>query len=132
MQLDEKKQVLAKNFLFRQLKAKDLGRVAKLALERHYDHGQVIFQKGQPEREKDIGMMAVIAGRVKISTYSPDDKEIILTGSSRAVSSARSPSSMARGTPPMPRPLVNAGCSLSLAVISSPCSDEILSLRCNC
>jgi hypothetical protein len=55
MQLDEKKQVLAKNFLFRQLKAKDLGRVAKLALERHYDHGQIIFQKGQPEREKDIG-----------------------------------------------------------------------------
>ncbi len=78
MQLDEKKQVLAKNFLFRQLKAKDLGRVAKLALERHYDHGQIIFQKGQPEREKDIGMMAVIAGRVKISTCSPDDKEIIL------------------------------------------------------
>jgi CRP-like cAMP-binding protein len=78
MQLDEKKQVLAKNFLFRQLKAKDLGRVAKLALERHYDHGQVIFQKGQPERKKDIGMMAVITGRVKISICSPDDKEIIL------------------------------------------------------
>lgn len=78
MQLDEKKQVLAKNFLFRQLKAKDLGRVAKLALERHYDHGQIIFQKGQPARKKDIGMMAVITGRVKISTYSPDDKEIIL------------------------------------------------------
>jgi CRP/FNR family transcriptional regulator, cyclic AMP receptor protein len=78
MQLDEKKQVLAKNFLFRQLKAKDLGRVAKLALERHYDHGQIIFQKGQPERKKDIGMMAVIAGRIKISTCSPDDKEIIL------------------------------------------------------
>lgn len=78
MQLGEKKQVLAKNFLFRQLKAKDLERVARLALERHYDHGQIIFQRGQPKREKDIGMMAVIAGRVKISTCSPDDKEIIL------------------------------------------------------
>jgi CRP/FNR family cyclic AMP-dependent transcriptional regulator len=133
MQLGEKKQVLAKNFLFRQLKAKDLERVAKLALEHHYDHGQIIFQKGQPEREKDIGMMAVIAGRVKISTCSPDDKEIILNRiepggffSEIALIDGKGHSADA------PRPLVNAGCSLSLAVISFPCSDEILSLRCNC
>jgi CRP/FNR family cyclic AMP-dependent transcriptional regulator len=49
-------------------------RILDLASERSAQRGQIIFQKG----DTDSSMMAVLRGSVRISSGSPDGKEVIL------------------------------------------------------
>lgn len=70
----DRKAMLARHFLLAQLTPDELERVVQMAGERRLANGQVIFQKG----DEGTSMMAVLDGRVKISAYSEDGKEIIL------------------------------------------------------
>jgi len=66
--------ILAGHFLLRHLAPDELSRLAaSAALVRHRSHA-TIFQKG----DRGDSMMAVVTGRVKICTYSPDGKELVL------------------------------------------------------
>ncbi|MGI9417260.1 MAG: Crp/Fnr family transcriptional regulator [Geminicoccaceae bacterium] len=66
--------LLAQHFLLAQLDDSALDRLLAVASERRFTNGQVIFQKGEP----GTSMMAVLGGRVRISAYSEDGREIIL------------------------------------------------------
>jgi CRP/FNR family transcriptional regulator, cyclic AMP receptor protein len=70
----DRKAMLARSFLLAQLSSDELDRLLAMAGERDFAGGQVIFQKGDP----GTSMMAVLEGRVRISAYSEDGKEIIL------------------------------------------------------
>jgi CRP-like cAMP-binding protein len=70
----DKRALLAQHFLLAQLPADDLDRLLESAAERSFGANQTIFQKGDP----GTSLMAVIAGRVRISVFSEDGKEIIL------------------------------------------------------
>jgi CRP/FNR family transcriptional regulator, cyclic AMP receptor protein len=70
----DRKTMLARHFLLAQLSADELDRLLAMAGEREFKPGQVIFQKGDP----GTSLMAVLDGRVRISAYSEDGKEIIL------------------------------------------------------
>jgi cAMP-binding proteins - catabolite gene activator and regulatory subunit of cAMP-dependent protein kinases len=70
----DKRALLARHFLFSQLKPAELDRILALAVERRFSNGQIIFQKGQ----EGSSLMMVLRGRVKISICSEDGKEIIL------------------------------------------------------
>ena len=66
--------LLAQHFLLAQLDEAALDTLLAVASERRFTNGQVIFQKGDP----GTSMMAVLSGRVRISAYSEDGREIIL------------------------------------------------------
>jgi len=66
--------MLAQHFLLAQLDESALDTLLAVASERRFTNGQVIFQKGDP----GTSMMAVLGGRVRISAYSEDGREIIL------------------------------------------------------
>ena len=66
--------LLAQHFVLAQLAPEELDRVVAMASERQLTNGKVIFQKGDP----GTSLMAVLSGRVRISAYSEDGKEIIL------------------------------------------------------
>jgi len=66
--------LLAQHFVLAQLTPEELDRVVAMASERQLTNGKVIFQKGDP----GTSLMAVLSGRVRISAYSEDGKEIIL------------------------------------------------------
>ena len=66
--------LLAQHFLLAQLDEAALDTLLAVASERSFTNGQVIFQKGDP----GTSMMAVLGGRVRISAYSEDGREIIL------------------------------------------------------
>ncbi len=69
-----REEILAGHFLLRHLRPEELARLAaSAALIRHRPQA-TIFQKGDPGGS----MMAVVRGRVKICTYSPDGKELVL------------------------------------------------------
>lgn len=70
----DRRDMLARHFLFSQLQPAELDRVLALAVEHRYANGQVIFQKG----EEGASLMAVLQSQVKISACSPEGKEIIL------------------------------------------------------
>jgi len=70
----DKRRAIAEHFLFRQLVSSDIDRILALSVERHYDDGQVIFQKG----EEGSSMMIVLEGRVLISVIAEDGKELTL------------------------------------------------------
>jgi CRP/FNR family transcriptional regulator, cyclic AMP receptor protein len=67
-------EILAGHFLLRHLSSEELSRLAASATLVHHRPNATIFQKGDP----GAGMMAVVSGRVKICTYSPDGKELML------------------------------------------------------
>jgi CRP/FNR family transcriptional regulator, cyclic AMP receptor protein len=69
-----RRDLLARHFLLAQLAPQELDRLVAMASERQFKSGQTIFQKGDPGNS----MSAVLQGRVKISAYSEDGKEIIL------------------------------------------------------
>jgi CRP/FNR family transcriptional regulator, cyclic AMP receptor protein len=69
-----REEILAGHFLLRHLSPEELGRLAASATLVHHRPNATIFQKGDP----GAGMMAVVSGRVKICTYSPDGKELML------------------------------------------------------
>lgn len=66
--------ILAEHFLLRHLPADDLARLETFAKTRTYGVNEPVFLKGDPAR----GMMAVTRGRVRISSYSADGREVVL------------------------------------------------------
>jgi CRP/FNR family transcriptional regulator, cyclic AMP receptor protein len=66
--------ILAGHPILRHLQRDDLRRLAASAHLARHRRGAVIFQKGDP----GTSMMAVIRGRVKICTISPDGRELLL------------------------------------------------------
>ena len=70
----DRRAMLAQHFLLAQLDNDALDSLIAVASERQFPNGQVIFQKGDP----GTSMMAVLSGRVRISAYSEDGREIIL------------------------------------------------------
>jgi CRP/FNR family transcriptional regulator, cyclic AMP receptor protein len=66
--------ILAGHFVLRHLRPEELSRVAANAAFVHHKAQATIFQKG----DTGASLMAVVNGRVKICTYAPDGKEIIL------------------------------------------------------
>lgn len=72
--LANREAILAGHFLLRHLRPEELSRVAATAVSTRHAPGSTIFQKGDPGGS----MMAVVRGRVKICTYSPDGRELVL------------------------------------------------------
>lgn len=68
------KAILSQHFLLKHLSDADLGRLAQLATTRSYKTNEVVFLKGDP----GTSMMAVLSGRIRICSYSPDGREIVL------------------------------------------------------
>jgi CRP-like cAMP-binding protein len=66
--------LLSRHFLFTRLPEAALADIAALATTRRLADGETIFEKGEP----GSSMMAVVDGRVRISLFSEDGKEIIL------------------------------------------------------
>jgi CRP-like cAMP-binding protein len=66
--------ILAGHFLLRHLRPEEITRLAASATLVHHSAHETIFQKGDP----GDSMMAVVRGRVKICTYSPDGRELVL------------------------------------------------------
>jgi CRP/FNR family cyclic AMP-dependent transcriptional regulator len=70
----DKRQALAGHFLFRHLSKAELdGLLARARVQRHKS-GVVIFRQGDPGQ----GLLAVLSGRVKITSPSTAGKEIVL------------------------------------------------------
>lgn len=70
----DKRELLARHVLFRTLTPVEIDRILALSAERHFDDGQIIFQKG----EEGASMMIVLGGRVLISVLSEEGKELTL------------------------------------------------------
>jgi CRP/FNR family transcriptional regulator, cyclic AMP receptor protein len=68
------RQALLNSTLFTAMRPEELDRMLAMASERAVRRGQTIFLKGDP----GSSMMAVLKGSVRISTGSPDGKEITL------------------------------------------------------
>lgn len=69
-----KRQLLARHFLFGAMSPKEIDAILAFSRERRLADGTVIFQKGEP----GTSLMAVLRGRVRISAYSEDGKEVVL------------------------------------------------------
>jgi CRP-like cAMP-binding protein len=69
-----REEILAGHFLLKHLRPEELSRLAATAALVRHRAQATIFQKGDP----GASMMAVVSGRVKICTYSPDGKELVL------------------------------------------------------
>jgi CRP-like cAMP-binding protein len=66
--------ILSQHFLLKHLSGADLQRLAQLATTRSYKANEVVFMKGDP----GTAMMAVLSGRVRICSYSPEGREVVL------------------------------------------------------
>ncbi|MBC8157879.1 MAG: Crp/Fnr family transcriptional regulator [Alphaproteobacteria bacterium] len=66
--------ILAEHFLLKHLPETDLARLEKFAQTRRFGAKDPVFMKGDPAS----GMMAVISGRVRISSYSSEGREVVL------------------------------------------------------
>src|SRR5919199_2220640 len=73
-ELSYKRDLLSRHFLFGELPVKDLDSILAFSKERRFSDGQVVFQKGDP----GSSLMAVLRGRIRISSNSEDGKEMIL------------------------------------------------------
>jgi CRP-like cAMP-binding protein len=71
---DARRAALLSSPLFQAMRPEELDEIAKLATERRYGKGATIFQKG----DEGSSMMAVLAGRVRVSSVSADGREITL------------------------------------------------------
>ena len=71
---DVKRTILAGHSLFAGLPAAALEGLAGYARLEHAARGAIIFSKGDP----GTGLMAVVAGAVKISVHSPEGGELVL------------------------------------------------------
>jgi CRP-like cAMP-binding protein len=70
----DKRAILERHFLLHHLPVEVLDNLSRFARVQKFAKGDVIVRKGAAGN----GMMAVVEGRVKISTVSPDGKEVIL------------------------------------------------------
>lgn len=71
---EETRAVLARHFLLKHLDDEELDQLLKFAKIRRARPGEVLFQKGDP----GDGLLAILKGRVKISTISAEGKEVVL------------------------------------------------------
>lgn len=71
---DARRDALLKSSLFRAMTPQELDATLKFAVERRCPRGTVIFQKG----DDGSSLMAVLSGRVKISSVSAEGKEVTL------------------------------------------------------
>ncbi|MCG8358936.1 MAG: Crp/Fnr family transcriptional regulator [Kiloniellales bacterium] len=70
----EEARLLAASYLFRDVDAVTVDRIATLAVTRRFDTGDSIFYKGDPGE----ALYGVMSGRVRISTSAPDGRDMIL------------------------------------------------------
>jgi CRP/FNR family cyclic AMP-dependent transcriptional regulator len=70
----DRRTILRNHALFAHLTSGEVDQLLAHARVAHYRHGEVIFHKASP----GTGMMAVLAGQVRISAPSPDGREIVL------------------------------------------------------
>jgi CRP/FNR family transcriptional regulator, cyclic AMP receptor protein len=70
----DKRQALSGHFLFRQLRDAELTALLAHARTEHRKANEVIFHKDSP----GFGLMAVLSGRVKITSAGADGKEVVL------------------------------------------------------
>lgn len=68
------KAILSQHFLLKHLPPNELNRLSELATTRTYAANEVVFMKGDP----GVSMMAVLSGRIRICSYSPDGREVVL------------------------------------------------------
>ena len=71
---DNRRDALLSSDLFRAMRPEELEGILRMAADRRYRRGQVIFQKDDP----GSSMMAVLSGRVRIGAMSLNGKEITL------------------------------------------------------
>ena len=71
---DNRRNALLSSTLFQAMRPGELDGILRLATDRRYRRGQMIFQKDDP----GSSMMAVLSGRVRIGAMSLDGKEITL------------------------------------------------------
>ena len=74
LERDVKRAALLASPIFQAMKPEELDGILRLASERSVPRGTVIFQKG----DEGSSMMAVLSGRVRVSSVSADGKEITL------------------------------------------------------
>jgi CRP-like cAMP-binding protein len=74
LERDARRNALQACPLFSAMKPEELDEILKFASERRYRRGQTILQRGDP----GSSMMAVLRGRVRISSVSSDGKELTL------------------------------------------------------
>ena len=72
---EEKRQIFQRHFLFSKLSASEIDALISYARIERYPSGREIFAKGSPGQ----CLMAVLRGRVKISSLSDDGKEVVFT-----------------------------------------------------
>jgi len=72
--LSDKRKLLANTVFFREISSSELDKILAFSSEKHFSDGQIIFQKG----DTGDNLLAVLDGKVRISTSSDDGKEIIL------------------------------------------------------
>jgi CRP-like cAMP-binding protein len=72
---EEKRQIFQRHFLFSKLSASEIDALISYARIERYPAGREIFAKGSPGQ----CLMAVLRGRVKISSLSDDGKEVVFT-----------------------------------------------------
>lgn len=73
MPLIDRRAALAAHPLFSQINPADREQLLTLGVERRFDDGQLIFQRGDP----GTSMMLVLRGQVRISILSEEGKELI-------------------------------------------------------
>lgn len=71
---DKSRDALLSSALFQAMKPDEMDAILRMATDRRYRRGQVIFQKDDP----GSSMMAVLSGRVRIGAMSLEGKEITL------------------------------------------------------
>ncbi len=70
----EKRKLLSKTTFFTEIPESELDSILALSTERYFRNGQIIFQKG----DAGDSLLAVLKGKVRISTSSDEGREIIL------------------------------------------------------
>jgi CRP-like cAMP-binding protein len=74
LERDGRREALLGSQLFAAMQPAELDEILKFASERRFRRGQTIFQRG----DNASSMMAVLRGRVRVSTISSDGKELTL------------------------------------------------------
>jgi CRP/FNR family transcriptional regulator, cyclic AMP receptor protein len=72
--MQDVRRILSEHFMLKHLPTADLDRLAQMSSTRHYKAGEPVFLKGDP----GSAMMAVLAGRVRICSYSAEGREVVL------------------------------------------------------
>lgn len=72
--MQDVRRILGEHFMLKHLPPADIDRLGQMASTRHYKTGEPVFLKGDP----GTAMMAVLAGRVRICSYSAEGREVVL------------------------------------------------------